>query len=73
MTRIGIIGAGIAGLQLGLFLRQAGFEVTIYTEQTADQLLCSRLPNAVIRSAPTRARERQLGVAHWDDEEDAVT
>lgn len=73
MTRIGIIGAGIAGLQLGLFLRHAGFEVTIYTEQTADQLLCSRLPNAVIRSAPTRARERQLGVAHWDDEEVAVT
>jgi 2-polyprenyl-6-methoxyphenol hydroxylase-like FAD-dependent oxidoreductase len=73
MTRIGIIGAGIAGLQLGLFLRHAGFEVTIYTEQTADQLLCSRLPNAVIRSAPTRARERQLGVAHWDDEDAEVT
>jgi hypothetical protein len=73
MTRIGIIGAGIAGLQLGLFLRHAGFEVTMYTEQTADQLLCSRLPNAVIRSAPTRARERQLGVAHWDDEDAAVT
>lgn len=73
MTKIGIIGAGIAGLQLGLFLRHAGFEVTIYTEQTADQLLCSRLPNAVMRSAPTRARERQLGVAHWDDEDAAVT
>jgi hypothetical protein len=73
MTKIGIIGAGIAGLQLGLFLRHAGFEVTMYTEQTADQLLSSRLPNAVIRSAPTRERERQLGVAHWDDEDAAAT
>jgi 2-polyprenyl-6-methoxyphenol hydroxylase-like FAD-dependent oxidoreductase len=73
MSKIGIIGAGIAGLQLGLFLRHAGVEVTIYTEQTADQLLSSRLPNAVIRSAPTRARERLLGVAHWDDEDVALT
>jgi len=73
MTRIGIIGAGIAGLQLGLFLRHAGVEVTIYTEQTADQLLSSRVPNAVLRSAPTRARERLLGVAHWDDEDVALT
>ncbi len=31
--RIGIIGAGTAGLQLGLFLRQHGIETTIYTDR----------------------------------------
>jgi hypothetical protein len=66
MTTIGIIGAGVAGLQLGLHLRQAGITTTIYTDRTADQLLASRIANIVIRSAPTRERERRLGVAHWD-------
>ena len=73
MTRIGIVGAGIAGLHLGLFLREAGIDATIYTEQAPDQMLSSRLPNAVIRSAPTRERERLLGVAHWDDAEADLT
>jgi hypothetical protein len=72
MTTIGIIGAGIAGLQLGLRLRQAGIAATIYTDRTADQLLASRIANIVLRSAPTRERERRLGVAHWDAEAAAL-
>jgi 2-polyprenyl-6-methoxyphenol hydroxylase-like FAD-dependent oxidoreductase len=64
--RIGIVGAGIAGLHLGLYLQQAGIDATIYTEHAPKQILASRLANLVVRSAPTREHERQLGVAHWD-------
>ncbi|MEO7909263.1 MAG: styrene monooxygenase/indole monooxygenase family protein [Roseiflexaceae bacterium] len=66
MNNIGIIGAGIAGLHLGLFLRSYGIATTIYTEKTAEQQLTARLPNIVIRNAHTRERERILGVNHWD-------
>jgi hypothetical protein len=64
--KIGVVGAGIAGLHLGLLLQQAGIEATIFTEHTPEQVRASRLQNVVVRSAPTRERERQLGVAHWD-------
>ena len=33
MKNIGIVGAGVAGLQLGLFLRQHGIPATIYTDR----------------------------------------
>jgi len=66
MTSIGIIGAGVAGLQLGLFLRQHGIEATIYTEKTPEQQFGSRLPALVGRAWHTRERERKLGVNHWD-------
>jgi hypothetical protein len=66
MKNIGIIGAGIAGLQLGLFLRSYGIETTIYTEKTPEQQRAARLPNIVVRNTHTRDRERMLGVNHWD-------
>jgi 2-polyprenyl-6-methoxyphenol hydroxylase-like FAD-dependent oxidoreductase len=66
MPGIGIIGGGVAGAQLGLFLRKGGVPTTIYSEKTPAELLASRLSNVVIRNGPTRARERALGVDHWD-------
>jgi len=66
MTSIGIVGAGVAGLHLGLFLQQHGIAATIYAEKAPEEHLAGRLSNIVIRSAPTRARERCLGVNHWD-------
>ncbi len=66
MTSIGIVGAGVAGLHLGLFLQKHGIAATIHTEKTPEQQLDGPLSNIVIRSAPTRARERFLGVNHWD-------
>ena len=32
----GIVGAGIGGLHLGLYLRQHGVAATLYTERSAD-------------------------------------
>jgi 2-polyprenyl-6-methoxyphenol hydroxylase-like FAD-dependent oxidoreductase len=65
-TNIGVIGGGIAGLQLALYLQNEGIAVTLYTERTAEQTREGRFPGIVIRHAPTRARERQLGINFWD-------
>jgi 2-polyprenyl-6-methoxyphenol hydroxylase-like FAD-dependent oxidoreductase len=63
---IGIVGSGVAGLHLGLFLQQHDVPVTIYTETTADQVASSRLPNTVGHHHATLDRERALGVHFWD-------
>jgi 2-polyprenyl-6-methoxyphenol hydroxylase-like FAD-dependent oxidoreductase len=67
MTSIGIVGTGIAGLHLGLFLRHHGVSATIYADRTPDQQRSGRILNNVVRFEHTRARERALGVNHWDD------
>ena len=66
MKRIGIVGAGISGLHLGLWLREYGIDATIYTEKTSEQLLQAPLRNIVIRNGCTRERERALRINHWD-------
>ena len=66
MTNIGIVGGGVAGLHLGLYLRQHGIETTIYAERTAGQEFGSRIPALVARAGHTRERERRLGINHWD-------
>ena len=66
MADIGIVGSGIAGLQLGLALQQYGIPATIYSERTPEQQLARQLSNMVARNGITRERERRLGVNHWD-------
>lgn len=66
MASIGIIGSGIAGLHLGLSLQHAGIPVTLYAERPPEQVRPRRIANMVARNACTRARERVLGVNHWD-------
>ncbi|MCC6178858.1 MAG: monooxygenase [Chloroflexi bacterium] len=66
MNNIGIVGSGIAGLQLGLYLQQRGIPATIYSDRTPDQIRAGRLPNSVARFEHTRDRDRQLGVDHWE-------
>jgi hypothetical protein len=63
---IAIAGAGISGLTLALRLQQQGVETTLYTDRTPDQLRAGRLMNLVARFEPTLAREREVGVNHWE-------
>jgi 2-polyprenyl-6-methoxyphenol hydroxylase-like FAD-dependent oxidoreductase len=67
MPDIGIVGAGTAGLHLALLLQQRGLEPTLYAERSAEDVRAGRLPNTVAHHHHTRARERELGVNHWDD------
>jgi 2-polyprenyl-6-methoxyphenol hydroxylase-like FAD-dependent oxidoreductase len=69
MTSIAIIGSGVSGLHLGLFLQQHDVPVTIYTDKTAEQVAAGRLLNTVAHHHHTIERERALGVHHWDADE----
>jgi len=66
MKNIGIVGSGIAGLHLGLFLQKHGINATIYSDKSPDQIRAGRLSNFVVRFEHTRERERALGVVHWE-------
>ena len=66
MKSIGIVGSGIAGLQLGLFLQKHGATPVIYSDKSPDQIRETRLSCLVIRFAHTLERERGLGVDHWN-------
>jgi 2-polyprenyl-6-methoxyphenol hydroxylase-like FAD-dependent oxidoreductase len=66
MKDIGIIGGGVAGLQLALSLQKEGIPATLYAERTPEQQLACRLSNMVARNSRTRGREQRIGVNHWD-------
>ena len=67
---IGIVGAGIAGLHLGLYLQKHGVEATIITDRAPEDYRNSRLLNTVAHHHVTLARENYLGVNHWADPKD---
>ena len=69
MTSIAVVGSGVSGLHLGLFLQQHDVPVTIYTDKTAEQIANGRLLNTVAHHHHTLGRERELGVHHWDARE----
>ncbi|GAP36023.1 styrene monooxygenase subunit StyA [Piscinibacter sakaiensis] len=67
--RIAIVGGGVGGLHLGLYLLQHGIPVTIHTDRRPEELATGRLLNTVAHHAVTLAREAQLGVDHWPTED----
>ncbi|MBV9196620.1 MAG: hypothetical protein JO168_20980 [Solirubrobacterales bacterium] len=69
ITSIAIVGAGVAGLHLGLYLQQHEVPVRIYTDRTPEEVARGRLLNTVAHHHHTLERERALGVHHWDAEE----
>ncbi|WP_051023291.1 styrene monooxygenase/indole monooxygenase family protein [Nocardia pneumoniae] len=66
MRGIGIVGMGISALHLALLLQQRGIPTTLYADKTPEQIRDGRLPNNVCRFGRTRARERELGIDHWN-------
>jgi styrene monooxygenase len=65
--RIAIVGAGTAGLHLGLYLQQQGVRSTIFTDKKIEDYPNMALLNTVAHHAVTVAREDDLGVNHWPD------
>lgn len=65
--RIGIVGAGIAGLHLALYLQKHGVDATLITDRAPDDYRNIRLLNTVAHHHVTIAREDYLGVNHWSD------
>ena len=71
MTRhIGIVGAGIAGLHLALYLQKHGVDATLITDRAPEDYKNIRLLNTVAHHHVTIAREDYLGVNHWKDPKD---
>lgn len=64
---IGIVGAGVGGLHLALYLQRHGIEATVVTDRAAGDYRNSRLLNTVAHHHVTIAREHELGIHHWDD------
>ncbi|HEX4077512.1 MAG TPA: styrene monooxygenase/indole monooxygenase family protein [Rhizomicrobium sp.] len=67
--KIGIVGAGTAGLHLALYLQRHGLQPIVITERNPDQVAGMRLPNSVGHHFITLDRERSLDVCHWSAEE----
>jgi hypothetical protein len=69
MAEVAVVGAGVGGLHLSLRLQQLAVPVTVYADRTPDEMRAGpRLMNTAGHWVPTREREAQLGVNHWDDE-----
>jgi len=66
MTSVGIVGSGISGLQLALFLQHFGLDATVYAEKTPAEMRDGRLPNTVARFSRSQARERLVGADQCD-------
>lgn len=67
--RIGVVGAGTAGLHLGLHLRKHDVDVTIFTPQEPSEYAGMRLLNTVAHHSVTIKRENDLQVNHWPSDE----
>src|SRR5688500_4449200 len=67
MRRIAIIGAGQAGLVLGMSLLKAGYDVTLFSDVDSEGYLKERgRPTAGIQISSVEI-ERKLGMNLWDD------
>ncbi|MEU0789906.1 styrene monooxygenase/indole monooxygenase family protein [Amycolatopsis sp. NPDC005961] len=66
MRRIGIVGAGQAGLVLAIGLRHQGYDVTVFAERSAEDVRGGRLVSNQCLFHPALERERALGVNFWE-------
>ncbi|MGA4843901.1 styrene monooxygenase/indole monooxygenase family protein [Streptomyces sp. G45] len=67
MRAIAIVGAGQAGLQLGLGLLGAGYAVTLVAERRPEEVRAGRVTSTQLMFGPALRLERDAGLALWDD------
>jgi hypothetical protein len=68
MARITIVGGGQSGLQLGIGLLQSGYDVTVVSDRTPDEIRDGRVTSSQCMFANALDHERALGIDFWDDE-----
>lgn len=67
MARITIVGGGQSGLQLGIGLVQNGYDVTVVSDRTPEQIHDGRVTSSQCMFASALDNERALGIDFWDD------
>jgi hypothetical protein len=63
-----IVGAGQAGLQLANGLASAGYDVTVVSNRTPEQIHDGKVMSSQCMFGNALQHERDLGLAFWDDE-----
>ncbi|WP_017240877.1 styrene monooxygenase/indole monooxygenase family protein [Streptomyces sp. SS] len=72
MRKITIVGAGQAGLQLGIGLLDRGYDVTVVSNRTGRQIREGRVMSSQCMFGTSLAHERALGLNLWDADCPAV-
>lgn len=67
MRKITIIGAGQAGLHLGIGLVSKGFDVTVVSNRTGEQIANGKVMSSQSMYDMAIGFERELGLSLWDD------
>lgn len=67
MRKILVVGAGQSGLQLALGLQKHGYEITLMSNRTADEIRSGRVLSTQCMFHTALQHERDLGLAFWED------
>ncbi|MFM9446404.1 styrene monooxygenase/indole monooxygenase family protein [Streptomyces acidiscabies] len=65
MRKILVVGAGQSGLQLALGLQRHGYEVTLMSNRTADEIRSGRVMSTQCMFHTALQHERDLGIDFW--------
>src|SRR3989442_2677059 len=68
MKRIAIIGAGQSELQMGIVLLDAGYEVILYSDRSADDIQRGHVLSSQCMFDSALETERDLGLNYWEEE-----
>jgi hypothetical protein len=67
VPKVTIVGAGQSGLQLGLGLLANGYDVTVVSNRTPEQIAGGRVTSSQCMFDSSLAHERELGIDFWGD------
>ncbi|QKW09105.1 FAD-binding oxidoreductase [Streptomyces sp. NA04227] len=73
MRKILVVGAGQSGLQLALGLQSHGYEVTLMSNRTAEEIRSGRVMSTQCMFPIALGHERELGLNFWENEAPKIT